>query len=246
MGFVELHVNELAKESEDNHEYPYESLGRKTATDPIRLEGNQYKGQLHYVAEFVPALAIRGVKFESGPNELQQAVEADASDAGETVDSGSADALDEVQIPEIVTAKHPLGESEEPEPAHKGHTKGAKSTDTTNTALTTDTTHTEANGATEAAGVAMARDTLLKQRPNLSCCIIAALTDFYTSMQNLGLSFSMSFRDNCRGKEGSRSSWMMDIGLLSAPRRHEVPTPSGNMSAKALSKNSTSVVYGFG
>ncbi|GLB36472.1 putative tricalbin [Lyophyllum shimeji] len=70
LGSVELLVNDLAKESADPR-YPFESLGQRDAVDPIRLDkGNVYKGQLHYKAEFIPALALNGVSFDSPQTEL--------------------------------------------------------------------------------------------------------------------------------------------------------------------------------
>ncbi|KAJ7254006.1 hypothetical protein B0H12DRAFT_1233458 [Mycena haematopus] len=53
-------------------------LGKKTAADPIRLDkGNAYKGQLHYTAEFIPTLALEGVKFDAAGNEIQRAADAE-------------------------------------------------------------------------------------------------------------------------------------------------------------------------
>ncbi|KAJ7462762.1 C2 domain-containing protein [Mycena galericulata] len=75
LGSVELRVSDLARESTDRL-YPFESSGKKTAADPIRLDkGNAYKGHLHYTAEFVPALALQGVKFDAPTNEIQRATE---------------------------------------------------------------------------------------------------------------------------------------------------------------------------
>jgi hypothetical protein len=71
---IELKVNEPAQEkSKDAGDirFFFESTGRKDKSEPIRLErGNQYKGQLHYVAELLPAFTLQDVKFETGPNEL--------------------------------------------------------------------------------------------------------------------------------------------------------------------------------
>ncbi|KAG5648236.1 hypothetical protein DXG03_006194 [Asterophora parasitica] len=64
LGSVELDLASLAKESTDRR-YPFESLGRKDITAPIRLDnGNAYKGHLHYKAEFIPALSLRGISFD--------------------------------------------------------------------------------------------------------------------------------------------------------------------------------------
>src|ERR1700737_374153 len=99
----------------------------------------------------MPALAVRGVKFETGPNELQQAVEGDKdSDAGETVDShSSGSSSDETKIPEGITTSRPLG-APEVEVANKKLKQGD------------DAEKTEPK--LEEVGVAMAKEELLKQR----------------------------------------------------------------------------------
>ncbi|KAG5353458.1 hypothetical protein C0989_006615 [Termitomyces sp. Mn162] len=63
LGTVDLHVNDLAKQSQD-FQYPFESTGPKVGSDRIRLPGNAYKGILHYHAVFIPALALNGVSFD--------------------------------------------------------------------------------------------------------------------------------------------------------------------------------------
>lgn len=63
LGSVELHIAELAEES-DNPEYPYASTGIKSVDEPIRLDkGEGYKGTLAYTAEFVPCLALKNLSF---------------------------------------------------------------------------------------------------------------------------------------------------------------------------------------
>ncbi|KAG6866873.1 hypothetical protein C0991_008810 [Blastosporella zonata] len=64
LGTVDLSINQLTKESKD-YRYPFESTGPKVCVDPIRQPGNAYKGELHYTAVFVPALALNGVSFET-------------------------------------------------------------------------------------------------------------------------------------------------------------------------------------
>ena len=162
-------MNELAKESEGDIKYPFESLSKKEAIDPIFLDHGQHKGNLHYVAEFVPAVALRGVEFESGPNALQQGADGGGSDA-ETVETASASSVEGV-IPHGVTTSSPLGAEEEMDEDRKTHKKGVKSTDTTATVDTTATNGTREASPTaetkmknEEAGVTMARDELLKQR----------------------------------------------------------------------------------
>jgi Ca2+-dependent lipid-binding protein len=106
LGSVELLVSELAQRS-DSREYPYESTGAKSAADLLTLDtSDERKGTLHYVAEFLPALALRGVKFEERPNELQRATNDDGN--GEDV----IVAVDETPpVPEGITALRPVGAS---------------------------------------------------------------------------------------------------------------------------------------
>ncbi|KAI0274871.1 tricalbin [Gloeopeniophorella convolvens] len=115
LGSVELKVSELAREVAKGSDprFRYESTGRKDAVEPIRLDrGKQFKGQLHYAAEFVPAFALRGLKFDAGPNELQPAVE--GVDEGDEVEgdsaSSSSSSSDEAQVVTTgVTATKPIG-----------------------------------------------------------------------------------------------------------------------------------------
>src|SRR5438309_1345324 len=70
LGSTELAISDLATLSPvEDLKYPYKSNGVKSFTSPLRQEqgGNVYKGTLHYTAEFVPALALRNVKFETSP-----------------------------------------------------------------------------------------------------------------------------------------------------------------------------------
>ena len=190
LGTVELKVADLAQESDDPR-FHYSSLGKKEVVDPIRLDrGNSYKGQLHYVAEFVPAIALKGVKFDTSPNELQTAIEGGGgggeedgevvSDAASSISSSSEEAQ---AVPNGVTARAPIGD--------RSHTKGASSTDTTGTKETTKSTEPQspivssssvksvsekgANGngngvpkEPEDKGVEMSREELLRQRASLS------------------------------------------------------------------------------
>ncbi|KAK0198528.1 C2 domain-containing protein [Armillaria mellea] len=136
LGSVELRVSELVKDSDDNI-YPFQSTGVKTATDPLRLDGaNTFKGNLHYTAEFIPAMKLKGIKFEGHSNEINQAVAAD-DDSGSGAVSDSASSIsssdEEAQaIPDGVTIK-----------GKKKHTRAAKSTDTTATSATQATAASE-------------------------------------------------------------------------------------------------------
>ncbi|TFK30388.1 transmembrane protein [Coprinopsis marcescibilis] len=63
LGSTEVHLSELASQSEDP-KYPYQSTGAKDAADPLRLDrGNSTKGTLHYSATFIPALKLKDISF---------------------------------------------------------------------------------------------------------------------------------------------------------------------------------------
>ncbi|KAF8898443.1 C2 domain-containing protein [Infundibulicybe gibba] len=107
LGSVELLVSDLAKESAD-HRYPYESTGVKNGNDSLRLDkGGAFKGNLHYTATFIPALALRGVKFDSSGNQLQRAAEESQDEDGGIVDTGSISSSDEEAqaVPVGITVK---------------------------------------------------------------------------------------------------------------------------------------------
>ncbi|KAJ7071483.1 C2 domain-containing protein [Mycena amicta] len=108
LGNVELRVSELAKESSDR-QYPFESTGKKTATDPFRLDkGNAYKGQLHYTAEFIPTLALEGVKFDGSGNELQRAAAQEDPEGKEVRSSSSSSSVSgDEEIPSTPTIVEP-------------------------------------------------------------------------------------------------------------------------------------------
>jgi Ca2+-dependent lipid-binding protein len=180
LGAVELHVTELAKESDGDPRYPFESLGKKEATDPLRLDhGTQFKGNLHYVAEFIPALALRGVEFKSGPNAFQQTAD-EGSDAA-TVET-SASSAEDLSIPLGITATRPLGMEENTED-QKSHKRSAKSMDTIATVESTvtdanqDPTTVAAKVESGEAGVTMIKEELLKQRMDHLAAMTASETD---------------------------------------------------------------------
>jgi hypothetical protein len=82
LGTVELKVSDLAQETGKgtggDPRYFFESTGKKDRSEPIRLDrGNQYKGQLHYLAEFLPAFALQGVRFESEPQSAVKGADGD-------------------------------------------------------------------------------------------------------------------------------------------------------------------------
>jgi Ca2+-dependent lipid-binding protein len=112
LGTVELKVNELAREKPKDAGDPlcsFESTGREDKSEPIRLDrGNQYKGELHYVAEFLPAFTLQDVQFETNTNELQTAVE--GAEDGDDVDSDSeSSSIERHHVSRAITATEPIG-----------------------------------------------------------------------------------------------------------------------------------------
>ncbi|KIJ68717.1 hypothetical protein HYDPIDRAFT_81596 [Hydnomerulius pinastri MD-312] len=92
LGSVELHVNDLARESSADPQFRYESTGKKEAADPLKLDGSghMFKGQLHYVAEFIPALALKHVHFDADENEIQRAAKGvNGAEGGDVADTSS-------------------------------------------------------------------------------------------------------------------------------------------------------------
>jgi hypothetical protein len=127
LGTVEIKVSELAQEKKkdvDDPRFPFESMGKKDKSEPIRLDrGNQYKGQLHFLAEFLPAFALQGLKFDTGPNEIQSAIEAvEDDDDGDSTSSSSSSSEGEGSTRAVTTTK-PIGPP-------KSSAKNAQSKDT--------------------------------------------------------------------------------------------------------------------
>lgn len=89
LGSVELRVSDLAKESSDTR-YPFESTGPKVAVEPIQLDKGSFKGELHYTATFVPALALKGVKFDAAESR-GRAVDKEERNGGESSSIRSRD-----------------------------------------------------------------------------------------------------------------------------------------------------------
>ncbi|KIY68099.1 hypothetical protein CYLTODRAFT_395974 [Cylindrobasidium torrendii FP15055 ss-10] len=88
LGSIELRVADLAVESdEDTMKFPYKSTGTKTAADPLRQdESGEFKGLLHYRAEFVPAMKLKGLKFDGAANEIDQVDPNQDADGGDATD----------------------------------------------------------------------------------------------------------------------------------------------------------------
>ncbi|KAI0374503.1 tricalbin [Pilatotrama ljubarskyi] len=171
LGYTELKVADLAKPTDaEAGEFLYESTGKREAEEPLKLGNGAFKGKLHYVAEFVPAYAVRGIRFDSGPSELEQAAEhADGAlsdgDEGETVHDTDSE-IDVAAVPEGITAAEPVDEDDKPE-SDKGHRR-VTSTDTAfsgTSARTSGTTAVEGvEKRPEERGVEMSKEELLKHQ----------------------------------------------------------------------------------
>jgi Ca2+-dependent lipid-binding protein len=175
LGSTELRVSELAQES-DNTEYPYVSLGKKAAQDPLRLDkGGGLKGKLHYVAEFIPSLALAGVRFDGVKNEVQRAAEeGQGDDDGDDVKSSHSSMKDEQPVPNGVTVSSPMGAK------HK-RTESAATTRTVATTATAPETPSKADATDrETKGVTMTKEELLSQRkPKVFTTILHVLIELH-------------------------------------------------------------------
>lgn len=110
LGSVELHVSDIARESPPDPQYRYESTGAKDVAEPIHTGGSSYKGQLHYKAEFVPALNVKDVQFDADENEIQKAahkVQRNHTDGGLSRTPSSSSDEEE----RYVTVGHPMAEA---------------------------------------------------------------------------------------------------------------------------------------
>lgn len=175
LGSVELNVTNLATEADsEDPKFKYTSLGRKEHTEPIHLDkGNVYKGNLHYVAQFVPAFQMKGIKFDAQPNELEQAAGGDDDDGATVHGDDTDDEDDDPPVPIGLTSSRPLVEDEETgefktAAAKKKHER-AKSTDTKASIETVSTTGTAKTAETSKEeqiepGIELTREELLAER----------------------------------------------------------------------------------
>ncbi|OCH88587.1 tricalbin [Obba rivulosa] len=184
LGYVDLKVSDLAQPS-DGGEFPYASTGKKAAADPLRLSANNYKGHLHYEAEFVPALPFKFKEFSTHGNELQHAVENSGEDDGDTVydDASSVSSRHDNGAFAGITVSEPLGEDEKapeksperpPAPAQGNGHKRTGSDVTAETAFSTAESMgtTAVNGANtqseerrlEQADIELSKEELLKHQ----------------------------------------------------------------------------------
>ncbi|KAG6371667.1 C2 domain-containing protein [Boletus reticuloceps] len=111
LGSVELQVNDLVRESSTDPQFRHESTGRKEVTQPIQLDGeNTLKGHLHFVAEFIPALALKHVGFDAGENEIQKAAKAMNGVAGGDVAADTNGSSSSLVLTQTATVDRPVTE----------------------------------------------------------------------------------------------------------------------------------------
>ncbi|KAF8604948.1 tricalbin [Ceratobasidium sp. AG-I] len=112
LGFVELPVASLAEQCDDER-VPFVGTGKRDVAGPIRLDKGLFKGELHYTAEFIPAIALRGVSFE-GADDIKRAIERakgghedeeGVASADESSESSSDEEMQKVPMEITVNAK---------------------------------------------------------------------------------------------------------------------------------------------
>ena len=180
LGSTELVISDLALPSPapEDCRYPFKSNGIKVFSSPLRQDVGHVKGTLHYTAEFIPAVALKNIKFESqdmGVHKLAKRGEHDED--GGVVDEPASD--DEDGVPCEVTIK-----------SERKHTPSLKHKDSKDSVGTDKTSHSKesakeakpsngnGNGTSvkseEVKGVEMSTEELLAQREfhmNASLCI---------------------------------------------------------------------------
>lgn len=233
LGTVELKVSDLAREivkGAGDPRFSFESTGKVNKSEPIRLDrGNQYKGQLHYFVEFLPAFALQDLKFDTGSNELPSTVVED----GDDVDDDSSSSKSQVSITTTEPIGAPKDSSKNPQPP--GTTDATESTEVSKTASTREgSPPTQVDGRDgvkpKNEGMRMSKDELLAHRR----WYFALRVSLYESRsQSPGLSFFTSSLASFPRRPAWRSSSMTVTGLPSAPPAPKVTARRGNMLVKA-------------
>ncbi|KAG1783596.1 C2 domain-containing protein [Suillus placidus] len=118
LGSVELRVSDIARESPADAQHRYEPTGTKEVAEPIQIDGNSYKGQLHYRAEFVSALNLKHAYFDAGENEIQKAAQkVERNHANGSSSNTHSSSRDEEE--RYVTVDHPTTEAGTHSPPHQ-------------------------------------------------------------------------------------------------------------------------------
>ncbi|KAF8342603.1 tricalbin [Cantharellus anzutake] len=173
LGYCELAVKDLAKQNAEDMKYPFAPIAKLEREASIRLQGNTFKGKLHYAAEFVPALNLAGTTFPAAGTELDDSAPRDGS--GEDIASGDESSSDEESLDGITIApSYSLkddvptspttanGDGSAKEKAHrkKGSVDSTRSTGTAAAAKKSETMPP----VPEQVGVELSQEELLKQQ----------------------------------------------------------------------------------
>ncbi|KIM32474.1 hypothetical protein M408DRAFT_327029 [Serendipita vermifera MAFF 305830] len=78
LGHLELNVSSLAAPVATvaaDTKYLHESLGCKELVERLKVDHDTYKGELHFSAEFIPALHLANVSFEAHKNPIEKTIE---------------------------------------------------------------------------------------------------------------------------------------------------------------------------
>lgn len=162
LGIVEIQPREFASET-GNLKRPYHSSGKQRRKDKLHLGRNVYKGEIEFVAEFLPAENVRISDFSGAGNEAQAKaadVTDDDGDEAKTVDGTMTEANMSLDTEGSLERKGTITRA----------TNGSKSSSADNaslrsvaTAKTSDTAAGEALAEkTRAAGTTMTEEQLLK------------------------------------------------------------------------------------
>lgn len=109
LGYTELHVSELATDA-DSVSYPYRSIGKTVEVAHLKLENGAFQGQLHYEAEFIPAVVLKGLKFSTSGRHIRRAVECANRDAADGNTSLNFAHKAAEAVPTGITTHRPLAE----------------------------------------------------------------------------------------------------------------------------------------
>ena len=166
LGYTELPLTELAEEA-NSEEYPYKSTGKKVEVANLKFEKGIFKGQLHYEAEFIPAISLKDFAFSTGGNGIQHAVDV-GSDAESIEDapggSISSSDIEAEAVPMGITTRRPIGVGR-----NEGHVKNSASTDTAVDGDSDANSDTESPSDSEAKaksgkGVVLSKEELMEHR----------------------------------------------------------------------------------
>jgi hypothetical protein len=167
LGYTELRLCDLAAEA-DSEEYPYKSTGKKVEAGNLKFD-TVFKGQLHYEAEFVPALALKNFRFSAGGNDIQHAVDGTGSEGGSmgSGDGGSVSSSDvEAEaVPTGITTRGPLGATKkEVQAQENGSTDTAVTTDAESNAHPTEPPGEKETKGKSREGVVLSKEELMHHR----------------------------------------------------------------------------------